>query len=178
MPAFTDQYDILFKGLKTGMHHFGFDLDDDFFGHYDNTDCLGGEIAVSVEMEKKDHLLSLFFEFSGYTRVVCDRCLDEFNIPVAFQSSLFVKFGEEPENSDADVIYLEENEHKLNIGGYMIESICLSLPLRKVHIDDEQGNSTCNRTMIDKLKSHKASGERQNTDPRWDVLKNIANKYN
>lgn len=178
MPAFTDQYDILFKSLKTGIHRFGFDLDDDFFRHYENPDCLGGKIAVSVEMEKKDHLLSLFFEFSGKTRVVCDRCLDDFNIPVDFPSSLFVKFGEEPEDSDADVIYLEENEHKLNIGGYMIESICLSLPLRKVHIDDEQGNSTCNRIMIDKLKSHKDCGESHDTDPRWDALKNILKKNN
>ncbi len=178
MPAFIDQYDIMFKGLKTGVHQFSYELDGPFFGHFENPDYPDGEVSVSLLMEKKDHLLSLFFEFSGKAKVACDRCLDDLFVPVGSNTSLFVKFGEEPQNSDADVIYLDENDHKLNIAAYMFESICLSLPLRKIHQDDDHGNPQCNKEMVEKINRHMITDETGKSDPRWDTLKKLASKKN
>ena len=176
MSTFIGQYDIPFKGLKTGMHHFSFELSQRFFDNFDNPDCKGGAISVDVEMDKKNHLLSILCSFSGSVRVVCDRCLEKFSLAIDFDSNLFVKFGEEGAQVDADVICLELHEHKLNLAEYFFESVCLNLPIKRVHHKDNEGNNMCNREMIKKIDSHRVKNGKKSTDPRWDTLKNIKNK--
>lgn len=178
MPAYIEQYDIAFKGLKTGVHNFIFELEDDFFGHFNNPECPGGKISVNVEMDKKDHLLSLFCTYSGSVRVACDRCLEEFQLEMDFDSNLFVKFKDEETESDADVICIPVNEHKLSMADYFIESICLNLPFRKVHGKDQKGNDLCNKDMINKLNSHRVDEDDRAADPRWDKLRDMINKKN
>jgi uncharacterized protein len=174
MPANIEQYNILFKGLGTGKHNFSFNLDNHFFRHFENPDCPGGAFKVDVEMDKKSHLLSLSFSFSGSARVNCDRCLDDFDLPLEFGTSLFVRFGEEEgDEPDSDVIYLDLNEHKLNLADYLYESVCLNVPVKKVHPNDEKGNKSCNREMIEKLDKHRAKKNIKGSDPRWDQLRNI-----
>ncbi len=173
---FIRQYDIPFKGLKTGIHQYNFKLTDRFFDYYNNRDCLEGSVNIDVEMDKRDHLISFYFHFSGYVRVICDRCLEEFNMPVDFESNLFVKFGEEKTEKDVDVIYLERNEHKLNLADYFLESICINLPIKKVHQKDNKGTHPCNQDMIEKLENHKVNENKKTTDPRWNSLKNLISK--
>jgi uncharacterized protein len=174
MPAFIEQYSILFKSLRTGIHSFKFVMDSRFFEHFDNPECPGGAFSVDLEMDKKSHLLSMFFTFSGEATVTCDRCLDEFSLPLEFNTRLFVRFGEEVMETDADVIYLDPNEHKLNLAEYLLESICLNLPVKRVHenIDD------CNRDMIRKLNKHVIKPDEKGTDPRWDSLRDINKNKN
>jgi len=176
MPAFIEQFEILFKGLKTGIHHFSFELNEDFFSYFDNPDCLGGAVNIELEMNKKDHLISITCNFTGTVRVVCDRCLEEFLQKVNFNSLLFVKFGDGDQERDADVIWLEPGSHKLNLAEYFLESVCLSLPFKRVHQKDENGYDLCNIEMIKKLDEHRVRAEDKTADPRWDTLKNIMNK--
>ena len=176
MPAFIEQYNIPFKGLKTGVHHFSFELNERFFDNFENPDCKGGAISADVEMDKKDHLISIFCSFSGHVRVVCDRCLEEFLLAMEFDSNLFVKFGEEGTEGDADVIWLEHHEHKLNLADYLMESVCLNLPFKRVHQKDDKGNDLCNREMIEKLDKHRAKDDNITIDPRWDTLKDMNNE--
>jgi uncharacterized protein len=174
MTTFGDLYSIRFKSLKTGVHHFNFFLDNRFFEHFENPECQGGAIRIDVEMEKKNHMLSVFMAFSGLARVVCDRCLEEFDLPLVFNSTLFVKFGMEGPESEADIIFLEPDEYKLDLADYFYESACLNLPFRRVHPKDDNGNDLCNKDMIEKLDKYSIRKER--TDPRWDSLKELKNK--
>lgn len=173
-----EQYDIAFKGLKTGMHSFGFDLEDSFFDHFDNADCKGGTVRVDAAMEKKDHLLSFLFMFSGTIRVVCDRCLEIFDMPMSFQCPLYVRFGEDNSEADADVIYLATKEHKLNLLEFFNENIYLNLPLKRVHPVGGNGIPLCNREMLDNLEKHLVKEDKERTDPRWDSLKGLIDKKN
>lgn len=178
MQPFNEQYSILFKCLKTGLHNFDFELDDRFFEYFENSDCLGGTFRINAELDKKDHLLSLCFSFSGSTMVICDRCLEELDIPLEFKSNLFVKFGPEEQETDADVIYLEQNEHILYLADYFMESIFLHLPIKRVHHKDAKGNDICNKSMIEKLNEHRSVEDNAETDPRWDSLKNLISNQN
>lgn len=174
MPAFIEQYSILFKSLSTGVHNFNFILNTPLFEHFDNPECPGGTFSVDLELDKKSHLLSLLFTFSGEATVICDRCLDEFSLPLEFNSSLFVRFGEEVMETDADVIYLDPNEYKLNVAEYLFETICLNLPVKKVHKSKEN----CNKEMISKLDKHRINPDEKGTDPRWDSLRDIKKNKN
>jgi uncharacterized protein len=129
-------------------------------------------------MEKKDHLLSFLFLFSGTIRVVCDRCLEIFDMPLSFQCPLYVRFGEDNEEADADVIYLATKEHKLNLLEFFNENIYLNLPLKRVHPVDGNGIPLCNREMLDALEKHLVKEDKEGTDPRWDSLKGLIDKKN
>ncbi len=171
-----EQYGIVFKGLKTGVHHFNFILDNRFFGHFGNPELRGGDMEINVELDKKDQFLSLDFTFSGSVRVICDRCLEEFDAPLTFRSSLVIKFVQEERENEADVIYLERHEKNINLADYFIESMCLNLPIKRVHEKNDIGVDMCDKDMIDKLEEHRTRRTEGETDPRWESLKNINKK--
>lgn len=178
MSAFTEQYEISFKGLGTGFHNFSFVIEDAFFNYFDTGECFGGKMKVDAEMEKSHDLLTFNLLFSGNAKVMCDRCLELFKMPLQFNSILYVRFDEEEMEKDAEVIYLDPKEHKLNLARFFMESICLNLPLKRVHLKNEYGESMCNKDMIKKLNNHRVTGNTEVTDPRWDALKKFSDKMN
>jgi uncharacterized protein len=66
------------------------------------------------------------------------------------------------------------DEHELDMKQYFYEYILLALPIKRVHPDDKNGNSTCDPEMLKKLKEHIISEEVE-SDPRWDELKKLIN---
>ena len=49
-------------------------------------------------------------------------------------------------------MWLSPNETELPLGQYIYESISLSLPYRKIHPEDANGNSLCNPDMLSRFK--------------------------
>jgi len=56
----------------------------------------------------------------------------------------------------------------LDLSQYLYESLIVSLPIKKVHPDNE-----CNKEMIKRLNPSKTKKTKNDSDPRWDALKNI-----
>jgi uncharacterized metal-binding protein YceD (DUF177 family) len=90
------------------------------------------------------------------------------------ESRLLVKFGKKIEDSDPDIISLTADENELDLQHHLYEYIHLALPIKRVHPDDQNGNSTCDPVMLEKLKEHIVEEESDN-DPRWDELKKLMN---
>ena len=81
---------------------------------------------------------------------------------------------EEGENDDDDDIWvLDENTYELDVFHFVYESIMLALPHRLVHEDDENGNPTCDPQVMETLEKLSHTAEENETDPRWDALKNL-----
>jgi uncharacterized protein len=173
MANILERFDVMFSGLKAGSHSFDFSLDDPFFEHFNADELEGGNVLVTAEMEKKENLLTFLFRYSGFLKVMCDRCVENFDLPVAFEGTLFVRLDGMTGEKDDDVIFLEPNEHKLNLGSYFIESMRLSLPLKRIHPANQDGTEGCNRDMLDKLDKYKIKERNTPSDPRWDTLKNL-----
>lgn len=170
------QFVIPFKGLKLGRHDFVFNIDDKFFDDFEVTEITKGNVVAEVLLDKKVSLLEFTFKLKGDVMVTCDRCLDEFSMPVEFETKLFVKFGEENEEQTDEILVLSFSEHEFDLKQYLYEYIHLSLPLRKVHPNDKKGKSLCNKEMLKKLEEHVVHNEDdQIIDPRWDDLKNLLN---
>ena len=55
---------IQFSGLKSGIYHYDYTLDDRFFSEYKNEKILGAKVVFDVEMEKKERLLLFHFSYS------------------------------------------------------------------------------------------------------------------
>jgi uncharacterized metal-binding protein YceD (DUF177 family) len=175
--SWKSKYNIEFKGLKEGLHEYQFEVNEKFFEHFEESMVDNGEVSVKVELEKRSAFLRLSFALEGWLELVCDRCLDNYN--VSLETELFVKFGEEDAFEEGDnVIWVLPEEHAINLAQIIYEYVTLSIPLRHVH-PDESGENSCNQEMIDRLNNitqHEADDdEEEEIDPRWAALKNLKN---
>ncbi|MBI9056695.1 MAG: DUF177 domain-containing protein [Labilibaculum sp.] len=166
------KYTIPFKGLKDGKHEFHYTIDQKFFEHFQEEDAYQTDVSVKVTLEKKTLVMTLTIELDGVLKIACDRCLDQMDVEISGESSVYVKFGDESEELAEDVIVISEAVNELETAHYIYELFSLSLPLSFAHPEDEDGNSTCNEEMIQKLNNHSADNE-ENIDPRWNDLRKL-----
>jgi uncharacterized protein len=169
------QFVIPFKGLKVGRHDFVFDIDDKFFDGYEGSEITKGNVQAEVILEKKTTMLELYFSLSGKVMVTCDRCLDEFEMPIEFESELFVKFGDVTEEQTDEIIVLSHNEFEIDVAQYIYEFVHLSLPYKRVHPDDSDGNTMCNKEMLQKLEEYIIRENDDDNESQWDDLKDLLN---
>lgn len=123
-------------------------------------------------------MLEFEFELSGEIWVLCDRCLDEFLLPIEYHTKLFVKFGEETEEQTDEIILLSYGESEIDLTQYVYEFVHLSLPYRKIHPNDKKGNSMCNKEMLKKISEYSIRENIQDHNPEWDNLKDFLTNNN
>lgn len=169
------QFVIPFKGLKVGKHNFVFDIDDKFFDDYEQSEITQGHVHIEVDLDKRSNMLEFHFRLAGNVMVTCDRCLDEFEMPIEFDAPLYVKFGDENEEQTDEIIVLSHSEFEIDVAQYIYEFVHLSLPYKRVHPNDSKGRSTCNKEMLKKLDEYIIRENEEDNDPRWDDLKNLLN---
>lgn len=159
-------YSIAYQEISTGENVFEFDLPSKFFTSKDNSEILDGECNVVLRAEKTNNSLTLDIDINGKVKVVCDRCLDEFYIPVTYEGTLIVKFSADKTSGEidddgvivdtdgeitADVFWQNPADEDIDLEQYLYESICLSLPYQKVHPTDERGILMCNEEMLSRF---------------------------
>jgi uncharacterized protein len=174
--SFLDQFAIQFAGLQPGLYNFEFEVSEKFFERFTESEIKKGTVNVHVELQKQARMMELLFTLDGSVMITCDRCLDEFNFPVDYQSKLIVNFGKNKGEVTEEIITISESDHEINLAQYIYEFIHLALPMKKIHPDNEKGVSTCNREVMKKLKEHMVITNQTSDDPRWEVLKKL--KFN
>jgi len=162
---------ITFSSLSLGNHSFDLEFNDKFFGEFEYSEIKKGIGTIQIELEKKERMLVFDIMIDGWVEVTCDRCLEPFEYDIYTEERLFVKFGEAYEEQSEDVIIIPEGSFEYDLSQFIYELINLSLPIKIVHPDDEDGNSLCDPDIIERLESLKPKTE---TDPRWDSLKGLA----
>ncbi|HFC30897.1 MAG TPA: DUF177 domain-containing protein, partial [Oceanospirillales bacterium] len=109
----------------------------------------------------------LDFDIDGWAETSCDRCLENFQLPIKAKQQLIIKFAETP-SEDPLVEHISAAEQQINVAKYIYEFISLSLPLRKVHKD---ANETCDEEMMKHLDGTEEEVKTEN--PLWEALKNF-----
>ena len=136
-------YSIPFKGLKNGSYEFDFQVDDKLFEAYERVEIKSGDCKAHVELKRSETMLELNVAISGEVICECDRCLEDCPIEVDYEGELVVKFSDEIDDYDGEVMWISPSESSLDLTQYIYESIVLSLPYRRVH---EEGG--CNPEML------------------------------
>lgn len=171
------EYLIPFVGLKPGKHHFEYQISNAFFEIFDYNEYQNSNIKVNVVLEKKSTLLELNFKHKGIVNVPCDLTNEDFDLPIKGQMKLIVRFGEEFNNENEELLILPHGEFQIDIAQYIYEMIVLSVPLRRVHPGVKDGSlKTEALTKLNELivKEEKEEiKEEENIDPRWDKLKQL-----
>ena len=175
---YLSKYDIAFKGLIAGDHHFEFECDDKFFDKFENSEVKLGQVDAKVKLTKQSTLMILEIAVKGTVELMCDRCLDNYQQKVKNKSKLFIKFGKEAEEMSDDVIVITTDEYHINSAQYIYELIILGLPIKHVHPNDKKGNITCNPEMVKTLNKYLVEeediqDEEPPVDDRWSELKKL-----
>jgi uncharacterized metal-binding protein YceD (DUF177 family) len=176
----TKEYLIPFIGLKTGKHHFEYQISNAFFEIFDYHEFNSSDIKVNVVLEKKSTIMELAFKQKGTVNVPCDMTNEEFDLPIKGKMKLIVRFGEVFNNDNEELLILPHGEYQIDIAQYIYEMIVLSVPLRRIHPGIKDGSlQTEALTKLKELtikelkKEHKKGQKEENIDPRWDKLKQL-----
>ncbi|MDT0648656.1 YceD family protein [Autumnicola edwardsiae] len=170
-------YTIPFVGLKLGKHQFEYDIDNEFFDHFEYDEFNSVDVKIDLLFEKKNTMMELTFKASGTVNVNCDITNEPYDQPIDSSLFLVIKFGDEYNDEDEDLLIIPHGEFEVNVQQYIYELIVLSLPIKRVHPGVEDG--TLKSDVLDKLEElsidKKEKNKEDEIDPRWDKLKNLLN---
>lgn len=165
-------YDIAFTGLKNGKHEFDFEITQAFFELFGTEqEFTDPKITVKVLLEKHSTFLDFTIQTSGTVNLVCDISGKNFDYPIENSIKVLVKFGEEYDDSNEEVITIPHQDYTFNVAQLIYEDVMLSIPMKKIspNLSEED------LKILDKF-SPKAEEEKEDTsDPRWDALKKLKN---
>jgi len=127
------EFNIQFIGLKLGEHHFEYDIEKKFFEEFEYDEFNDVNLKINLVLNKKTTLLGLHFEVSVTVHVNCDLTNEPFNQEINNDFDLVVKFGNEYNNDNEDILIIPHGEYEINVAQYIYELIVLSVPSNLVH---------------------------------------------
>lgn len=153
---FRRDFEIAFVGLKPGIHHFEYEVDNKFFSHYETQEFSNCRATVKLELDKKAGFMLMKFDVGGVVDVSCDRCGNPLPLDLWEEFRVMVKLVDNPDEmnaqeEDPDVHYISRGESHLHLADWIYEFINLSIPLQKMCAPDEVGGPQCNKEVLAKL---------------------------
>jgi len=172
------EFEITFSGLKLGEHHFDFQIDAAFFEAFNYPDFEKAELRADLQLTKRETQMALNLSLNGKVWVPCDISNEMFWLPLESSASVRVKFGDEFDDSEEDLLILPHGEFRFNVAQYFYEMAVLAKPLKIVHPEVEAGNK--GQEILEKLEElspeePQERDDQEDTDPRWDKLKDLLN---
>ena len=161
------------------MHRFEFDVDKHFFDEYDYSIVKDGVLKVIVELNKQETMMIADFRLSGTISLTCDVCLSDFPAETHIEERIIFKLDDpaEADNDNEEIVTLPRNAFELDTAPYIYEFINLAVPFYS-RCSVQGGKESCDEQMLtrlNKLQQTDAREDNTQTDPRWDVLKQIKN---
>ncbi len=168
------EYMIPFSGLKLGEHKFVYEIDDAFFESFDYQEFNGASVHVDAILEKMSTMMELRIKAKGTVNVDCDLTGEPFDQPIDSDLKLVVKFGEEYNDEDDEILIIPHGEHQFNIAQYIYEMLVLAVPQKRVHPGVEDGSLQSDiLDKLEELQPKEKTTSSEKTDPRWDDLKKL-----
>ena len=169
-------FKIPFVGLKNGNHLFEYKIDKTFFEEFHFNEFINSNIKVHLNFVKKSTLLQLYFTALGTVNVPCDMTNELFDLEIKATLPLLVNFGVEFNDDNEEVLILPYTAFEVSVAQYIYEMIVLAVPSKRIHPDVING--TMKSEALKKLEQLrvKEAKKLENTDPRWDKLKDLINK--
>lgn len=175
MRALT-HFSLPLKGLKDGIHHYQFKIDNDFFQKFEKSIVKRGSFRVEIELNKKSNHIEIDFVIEGKMKTECDRCLADINLPVSGEHKLIIKYTVDEINDDDEVWSITYDMHELNLDKAIYEFINLSVPLIKSFDCELEDPSPCNfkaKDYLDYEEEIEEEDDEGDENPFAKALKNI-----
>lgn len=166
-------YRINIVGLSNTLHHFSFEIGDNFFVQYGGADLLSkGRFTVNIALNKHETFIEVDFEISGSAQLICDRSLEPFDHPIHETHKIVFKYGNEDQEITDEIVMINRETVALELGQYIYEFIALAVPMKKLHPKFQDENDEDMEGRIIYSSSDEIEKE-ENIDPRWEQLKKL-----
>lgn len=168
------EFSIPFSGLKQGKHEFGYTIENTFFESFEYNEFSGADIIIAVTLNKMSTMMELGMHARGTVNVNCDLTNEPYDQKIKANLELVIKFGDEYNNDNDEILVLPHAEHQINIGQYIYEMLVLSVPLKKVHpgvLDGTLQSEALKK--LEELQPKESKTHTEDIDPRWDALKKL-----
>lgn len=165
-------FSVKFIGLKEGTHNFQFPLSKSFFETFKYSEFNSADINVDLVLVKKSTIIELSLKGTGSVNINCTLTNEPFDYQINSKLNLLVKFGDSYDDENDELLVLPHGSHSIDLDQYFYEMIVLSMPIRNVHPDVENG--TIDSEILNRLKEFDINKEKNsNFDARWDKLKEL-----
>ncbi len=168
-----NDFTVKLKAITTGTNSFPFEIKDSFFEAFPFSDVEHADICAIATLDKDGDNISLNLTLDGQiNELACDICTDQVSVKIAAETKLIIKRTDDDLVSTEEIFYIKKSENKVDLKHLIFELIILSVPNKRQHALDKQGNSTCNKEMVDLVNKYTQIKEKP-SDPRWDALKSL-----
>ena len=151
-------YSIDINALSVDGQSFEYSIDKSFFESFENEEVRDADCNVEITVEKGTGMTKLEISITGTVTVACDRCLEDAVFPIDYSAPLYIRVSSSIEESyldivgDEDVLWITPQDTEIDLRQFLYDSIMLSLPLQRVHGDDENGVPLCDPEVLKRIK--------------------------
>lgn len=168
------EYTIQFIGLKEGDHSFDYEIGKKFFNIFEFDEYNDTNVKIKVELLKKTTLLEFRIIATGTVNVNCDLTNEPFDQEIDNCFDLIVKFGDEYNDENEEILILPHAEYEINLAQYIYELIVLSVPSKRIHPGVKDGSLKSEIfKKLEELSPKEINNEKEEIDPRWNTLKKL-----
>lgn len=168
------EFIIPFSGLKLGKHKFEYQIDNTFFDSFGYQEYNDASIELTAILNKMTTMMELEMSAIGTVNVNCDLTNEPFDQPLSANFTLIIKFGEEFNDEDDEILIIPHGDYQIYIAQHAYELLVLSVPQKRVHpgvLDGTLKSEVLNK--LEELEPKETKEPKQDTDPRWDGLKKL-----
>ncbi len=168
------EFNIPFSGLKQGKHEFDYKIENKFFESFGYDEFNDAKIDLHVVLNKMSTILELEMQAEGSVNVDCDTSGEPYDQKINGNLELVVKFGDEFNDENDEILIIPHSEHQLNIAQYVYEMLVLTVPQKRVHpgvLDGTLKSETLKK--LEELSPKEEKDNKEESDPRWDELKKL-----
>ena len=170
-------YDVVFSGLKDGKHRFTFEIDKAFFQLFDTEqDFTSPRITADVLMDKHSTFLEFWIKTTGTVELICDISNEPFDYHIDNEIKVLVKFGEEFDDSNEEVITIPHHDHAFNIAQLVYEDVMLSIPMKKISPSVDNEDLEILEKYSPKETEESKTNQQEQVNPMWEALRKLKDK--
>lgn len=164
------------SGLKLGIHEFKRPVKDDFFDTFETSFVKKGQIDVQLFLDIRENMVVVTFSFDGTIQTECDRCAEDFDLPIRKDDVLTIKYTHGEKEEEADILYIPHGTAEIDLSTYVYEYIVLAVPMVKYH---EDADENCPQEILDLLdfQEDTSNDEDDDNDEKgsspWDALNDL-----
>jgi uncharacterized metal-binding protein YceD (DUF177 family) len=169
-----EEFNIPFSGLKQGKHEFKYEVKNTFFESFGYTDFNDAEVVLHALMNKTSTMLEFELIAKGIVNVDCDITNEPYDQEISAKLELVVKFGDDFNDDNDEILIVPHREHQVNVGQYVYEMLVLAVPQKRIHpgvIDGTLDSEALKK--LEELQPKEKKDNTKDTDPRWDALKKL-----
>lgn len=168
------EFDIPFSGLSQGKHKFDYHIKNTFFESFDYNEFNEADVNIHAKLNVMSTMLELELSATGTVNVNCDITSESYDQDIHSDLELVIKFGDEYNDENDEILIIPHSEHQVNIAQYIYEMLVLAVPLKRIHpgvIDGSLESEALEK--LDELQPKEGKENKEDTDPRWDALKKL-----